>query len=226
MVGESRARALVLLSGGLDSAANLALATNDPKWHSVSTLTIDYGQRARHAEIRSAKALAEHFSVSWECLDLSWLGALGGSALTDSATELPHPESQTLDHPVSSAASAKAVWVPNRNGVLIHCAAAVAERRGISHVLVGFNREEAATFPDNTKDYLERVTRALELSTANHVRLESYTLDWDKTQIVAALDQLPTPFAWELIWSCYSDVEQPCGKCESCLRLARARAAR
>ena len=103
-----------------------------------------------------------------------------------------------------------------------HAAAAYAERLGAEQVVVGFNREEAATFSDNSADYLQRVTHALDLSTANHVKVFCYTLDWDKKQIVAELKKLPKPFPFENVWSCYGGGDAPCGICESCQRLARA----
>ena len=118
--------------------------------------------------------------------------------------------------------TADAVWVPNRNGVLIHLACAFAESTGASSVLVGFNREEAATFPDNSMAFMDSVNASLGYSTRGKVRLDSLTADFDKREIVAALRGLTKPFPFELVWSCYFAGEIPCGKCESCQRFARA----
>jgi 7-cyano-7-deazaguanine synthase len=114
------------------------------------------------------------------------------------------------------------VWVPNRNGVLINTAAAFAERLGAERVVVGFNREEAATFPDNSADYLERASRALELSTATQARVFCYTIDWDKSTIVRRLREEIADFPFDLLWSCYEGGTVRCGVCESCRRLERA----
>ena len=97
-----------------------------------------------------------------------------------------------------------------------------AERLGAERVVVGFNREEATTFPDNSEDFLERATRALELSTANQVRVFSYTVSWDKREIVARLRKELPEFPFHLLWSCYLGGDRPCAQCESCQRSARA----
>ena len=212
-------RCVVLLSGGLDSAANLALAHERDEV--VLALTADYGQRAAGAELRSAEALCRHYGVRHERVDLRWLGALGGSSLTGSGA-VPSLGVQDLDRLEVTRETARAVWVPNRNGVLIHVAAAYAESLKADCVVVGFNREEAATFPDNTIEYLDRATRALEMSTSTGVIAYSYTASLDKKEIVAELRKLRSPFPFGLLWSCYQGGATPCGVCESCQRLTRA----
>jgi 7-cyano-7-deazaguanine synthase len=219
-MSQTRQASVVLLSGGLDSTANLAFCRelDEP----VLALTARYGQRAADAEVRAARALAERYGVRHEVVDLTWLGAMGGSALTQSSQAMPELRPDQLDEKNATEKSAKAVWVPNRNGVLINVAAAYAERLGATRVVVGFNREEAATFPDNSVEFLDRATRALEYSTANHVQVQCYTADLDKREIVAKLDTLSNPFPYEMIWSCYQAGPKHCGQCESCRRLARA----
>jgi 7-cyano-7-deazaguanine synthase len=215
-----REKSVVLLSGGLDSSANLAFCRlrDEP----VLALTVDYGQRAASSEIRAARALSSRFDVRHEVLELRWLGELGGSSLTDSAKPVPKMESSQLDNLEVARETAKSVWVPNRNGVLINVAAARAERLGASRVVVGFNAEEAATFPDNSGEFIARATRALELSTANQVKVACYTTEWDKTKIVAELRRQVPEFPFDLVWSCYHAGDRPCGECESCRRMARA----
>jgi 7-cyano-7-deazaguanine synthase len=169
--------------------------------------------------------LARHYDVEHRIVDLRWLGELGGSALTDRSKAVPELKSTELDQMNTITQTAAAVWIPNRNGVLIQVAAAFAERRGAEQVVVGFNREEATTFPDNTVDFLERSTRALELSTSTQVRVACYTATFDKTEIVRALRSLKSPqteFPFGKIWSCYEGADEPCGRCESCQRLKRA----
>lgn len=212
---------VILLSGGLDSSANLALAVE--RAQVALAVTVDYGQRAAKAEVRAARRLCEHYGVPHRVLRQEWLGELGGSSLTDQGSAVPAIASVDLDTIAVTAGTARAVWVPNRNGVLIHAAAAIAERMGADAVVVGFNREEATTFPDNSRAYLEAVTLALSYSTANQVKVISYTVDMDKKEIVRTLDVgLSRPFPWDLIWSCYQGGDYPCGECESCRRLQRA----
>ena len=210
----------MLLSGGLDSSANLALAAEQDQ--PVLALTVNYGQRAVFAEIRAARKIAEYYGVEHRVIEIPWLGQLGGSALTDSGVDVPKLGANVLDERAVTEKSAKAVWVPNRNGVLINIAAALAEAREAQGVVVGFNREEAATFPDNTETYMNQATEALKFSTANHVQVVCYTVRMDKREIVQTVLNLRKPFPWDLIWSCYHAGEVACGECESCQRLKRA----
>lgn len=211
--------ALVLLSGGLDSALNLALAAREGS--AVLALTFAYGQRAEARELESAAALAAHYGIDWRSLDLRWLGTAHPNALTRRGSDLPDLKTEDLDNPEKSNASARAVWVANRNGLFLNAAAVFAEAMGLERLLVGFNREEAATFPDNSRAFLEAATTALAYSTLNHVRVDSFTLAWDKTEIVREAAKVGLPF--EKIWSCYESGPTPCGNCESCRRFARAR---
>lgn len=214
-------RSVILLSGGLDSAANLALCAelDEP----VLALTVDYGQRAFEPELRAARALCEYYGVRHERLDLRWLGRLGGSSLTSHEQDVPEIATSLLDDARTTQATAKSVWVPNRNGVLINAAAAYAERLGASRVVVGFNAEEAATFPDNSAEFLKRASDALAYSSGEGaVSVFCYTTEMDKKRIVAKLRGLARPFPFDRLWSCYHGGEKPCGSCESCRRLARA----
>lgn len=215
-----KARSVVLLSGGLDSAANLAFAVERDEV--ALAVTADYGQRAAAREIAAARALCGYYGTEHRVLELPWLGGLGGSALTDPSVRLPHPEPSKLDDARRAAETARAVWVPNRNGVLIAAAAALADRLRAERVVVGFNREEAATFPDNSQAFLDAMSAALRYSTANGVTVHSYTSGWVKREIVGALRDLTRSFPFERVWSCYEGGPSPCGACESCRRFARA----
>jgi 7-cyano-7-deazaguanine synthase len=216
----SRKKSVVLLSGGLDSAANLAFCReyDEP----ILAITVKYGHRAQDREVAAARKICEVYKVNHQVLDLSWLGNLGGSSLTSSETDVPRLETSELDDREITMESAKSVWVPNRNGLLINAAAAIAESMKAERVVVGFNSEEAATFPDNSEEFLKRSTRALEYSTSNQVQVFSYTTDKNKKQIVNELELLPNSFPFDLLWSCYLGGENSCGACESCRRLARA----
>jgi 7-cyano-7-deazaguanine synthase len=218
-----KSKSVLLLSGGLDSAANLALCReyDEP----TLAITARYGQRAADREIAAAKKLCHYYDVKHEVVDIAWLGRLGGSSLTSYDQAMPELKSNQLDDLSVIHDTAKAVWVPNRNGVLINLAAAYAERQGARRVVVGFNREEATTFPDNSVAFLKAATASLGYSTANGVEVFSYTAEMDKTEIVARLASLAQAFPFESVWSCYHGGESPCGNCESCQRYQRAKAA-
>ncbi len=221
---QSRRKSLILLSGGLDSAANLAFAHHFDE--PLLALTIDYGQRAVQPEIQAAKKLAAYYGVEHQVLDLKWLGALGGSSLTSKKIDVPQMASNQLDDLKKAQETAKQVWVPNRNGLFINAAAAIAESRGFHQVVVGFNKEEAATFPDNSSQFLGVATLSLKYSTSIGIKVACYTDMLMKTEIVQALRNLEMKFPFEMVWSCYHSGEDTggkmCGKCESCQRFIRA----
>uniref|UniRef100_A0A7C2E2Q7 7-cyano-7-deazaguanine synthase n=1 Tax=Ammonifex degensii TaxID=42838 RepID=A0A7C2E2Q7_9THEO len=213
-------KSVVLLSGGLDSAVCLAHAVRDGTV--VLALTFDYGQQAAKREIQAAAALARHYGVPHRVIYLPFLREITTAALI-TGEDLPEPEDAALDDPVQAAATARQVWVPNRNGIFLNIAAAFAEYLDATAVVAGFNREEAASFPDNSAAFVTAVTAALRYSTLNRVRVVSYTQHLNKTEIARLGMRLGVPLA--LVWSCYRGGAAVCGRCESCRRFSRALAA-
>jgi 7-cyano-7-deazaguanine synthase len=210
--------AIALLSGGLDSVAAAAMWLAGGN-EIACCLTFDYGQRAVAREMEHARRFAESRGLAWQGVELPWLALLAGragSALVDRGRGLPPG---TTDVP-GDEASARAVWVPARNAVLLTVAAAHAEAMGAGVVLAGFNREEAATFTDNSVEFVDVTTKMLALATQNGVRVVSPTLTLDKPSIVREAHALG--IAPGDCWSCYAEGPAPCGRCESCLRSARA----
>lgn len=212
------ARAVVLLSGGLDSGVAAALFRSVPGQQLAACLFFAYGQRAVERERAAATALATRFGAPLCSLELPWLQSLAartGSRLLPGTGPLP---TGTAQWP-GDAASARAVWVPARNAVFVAIAAAHAEALGAGVVVAGFNREEAATFPDNSAAFVAAGTDFLRHGTQSGVRVESPTIDLDKAAIVARARALG--FAAGDFWSCYEGSERPCGRCESCQRSRR-----
>jgi 7-cyano-7-deazaguanine synthase len=212
--------ALALLSGGLDSTVAAALwrARHGP----VSLgLCVDYGQRAARRESAAAEAVGEALGFEVVLAELPLLARVTDTALVARDRPLPRPDPQRLDE--QAFATADAVWVPNRNGVLVNLAAALAEARGLSVVVVGFNAEEGATFPDNSARFVANLNACLQDGTRGRVRVECPTLHLTKAQLLAEGRAAGAPL--HLTWSCYEGGEAPCGLCESCRRRARAEAA-
>ncbi|MEW6698278.1 MAG: 7-cyano-7-deazaguanine synthase QueC [Bacillota bacterium] len=209
---------VVLLSGGLDSTVNLAYALTEGKVELA--LTINYGQRAAQREIAAAGNLAGHYKIPHRVIELPWLAQITQTALVKGETALPEPSLEELDDLDAANKTAAAVWVPNRNGLFVNIAACFAEVLHCRLVVAGFNREEAATFPDNTPEFALAASQAMAYSTANQVKVISYTNRLDKKEIAALGNRLGVP--WDLIWSCYRGEEKMCGTCESCQRMARA----
>ncbi|RJX16643.1 MAG: 7-cyano-7-deazaguanine synthase QueC [Ammonifex sp.] len=213
-------KCVVLLSGGLDSAVSLACARRDGAV--LLCLTFDYGQQAVKPEIQAAAAFCEYYKVPHRVIDLPFLREITTTALV-TGEDLPEPEVAYLDEFSRALEDAARVWVPNRNGIFLNIAAAYAEHLGAPAVVAGFNREEAAAFPDNSAAFVNAATAALYFATQNHVRVISYTQNLDKTGIAALGRRLGVPL--ELVWSCYRGGSEPCWRCESCLRYSRALAA-
>ncbi len=210
---------VVCLSAGLDSSVNLAAACRRPGGVRLA-LTFDYGQRAAKREAEYSRRLARRYGVPWKLVRLPWLGEVTGTALVCRRRRMPRFTTGQLSDRRRTLRSAAAVWVPNRNGVFLNVAAAFAESLKCPQVVIGFNREEAATFPDNSAAFGRAATGAFRFSTANRVRVVSYTARLDKRQIVRMARRLGLPL--DLVWPCYEGGKAPCGACESCLRLRRA----
>lgn len=215
----SKSKSIVVLSGGLDSTVSLHMASINTDI--VQVLTFDYGQRSAKQEIQAAKLLAQQYGLSHSIIPLPWLQQLTHTALVDPGASIPHLKENELDDTFGkNQESAKAVWVPNRNGVFINVAASFAESKDAQLVIMGFNREEAQTFPDNSSDFVRATNGALSFSTLNLVEVKSYVSELTKTEIVRlALEQKAS---LQYIWSCYEAGSKMCWQCESCQRLKRA----
>jgi 7-cyano-7-deazaguanine synthase len=185
----------------------------------VLALTFNYGQRAALQEIAHAVRLTRDAGVRHEVVELPWFRGFTRTSLV-SGQGIPSGEQVAIDDHARSLQSAKAVWVPNRNGILLNIAAGFAEGLGADVVVPGFNAEEAATFPDNTAEFLGALDAAFAFSTASGVKTFCYSTGMNKTEIVADAKKLDLPFAD--LWPCYLDGEQWCGSCESCARYRRA----
>ncbi len=211
--------AVVLLSGGLDSAVNLKRAADDAGV--ALALTFDYGQHAAAREVAAAALMCRTLDISHRVIDLPWLGDISASALTGPESEIPNVSRQALEEDlVAGGTTASAVWVPNRNGIFVNVAAAFAESLHADTIVAGFNAEEAATFPDNSPEYVAAANAALRLSTRQAPRLVSYTQDLVKADIVRLGREIEAPLS--CVWSCYRGEREQCWRCESCARLERA----
>ncbi len=211
-------RAAVLLSGGLDSliAAHLAACDHDLRL----AITCDYGQRAAVAEIKAAGIQAARLNIPHHVVSLSWLGDISAAAITSPGAQMPHPQTAQLDEHAVTAETARQVWVPNRNAVFVMVAAAYAEALQCDVVVAGFNAEEAATFPDNSGEFVAAANNLLQYSTANQATIVSPTLEMTKTEMVQLASE--RGIALDMLYSCYEAGPRHCWQCESCRRLQRA----
>jgi 7-cyano-7-deazaguanine synthase len=170
-------------------------------------------------EIKSAVAICEKLGLKHTVIELPWLAALGGSALT-SQKEVPKLEINQLDNKEFCNVTARKVWVPGRNVVFTAVATSFAEAKGAEKIIMGWDLEEAATFPDNSKKFLNAFNFVLEIGSPDDIQIKAPLIDMFKKDIVKLGEEIDAPL--NLTYSCYMGGEIHCGKCESCKRRIRA----
>lgn len=207
-------QAVVLLSSGLDSLTALSQAVKE--YHISLALTFDYGQRAAKQELACARKIARFYKIPHKTIKLTWLKKITTTALVNKKAQLP----QLTAVSQGNKATAQAVWVPNRNGVFLNIAAAFAESLKSKILITGFNKEEAATFPDNSLAFCQKAEAFFSYSTSNKVKIKNYFYNKDKKEILKTAVKNQAPL--EYLWSCYEGKAIFCGKCESCLRFKHA----
>ncbi|WP_406658302.1 7-cyano-7-deazaguanine synthase QueC [Methanolobus sp. ZRKC2] len=212
---------IALLSSGLDSVTSISVAREHTEIKLA--LVFDYGQRSASREIECAKKISEHLGFELRVVNLEWLAGITATSLVNTSNEVPAMSLEKISKgadPSITIESAKNVWVPNRNGVMINIAASFAESMGLENVIVGFNKEEAVTFPDNSREFIDAIDDSLSYSTLNKVKVMSPLIGMNKKEIVSKAIETNAPL--EFSWSCYHGEDVPCGICESCVRRKRA----
>ena len=124
-----------------------------------------------------------------------------------------------MDDAEKSAESASSVWVPARNTVFTSIAAACAESIGAEIIIVGWDKEEANTFPDNSKEFLKSFNELFKVGSPIDIEIKAPAIDLDKDEIVKLGSDVNAPM--ELSYSCYKGTDIHCGVCESCMRRKR-----
>lgn len=204
-------KGIILLSSGLDSLVSLYLAKH--KCDIVLALTFDYGQRAVKEEIEASRKIAEQNGIEHKVIELPFLKEACNCALVDN--------SKNIDFDKLDEKSAMAVWVPNRNGLFLNIAAMYADSMGADYIIYGANKEEAATFSDNSKAFNQRADEFFKYSTQKHPIILAPCSDMEKFEIINCGLEEGADFS--LLKSCYNSKTSAnkahCGKCESCRRL-------
>ena len=203
-------KGIILLSGGLDSLVSLGLGMQ--KYGISLALTFDYGQKALEQEVSTSKNICDYYKIEHKVIKLDWLKNVTHTALVEDK-ELP----EGIDNPEDSA---KSVWVPNRNGLFLNIAGSFADGNDYDYIIIGANKEEGQTFPDNTQEFIDRINAEFEFSTQKHPKVVAPLINYDKNDIVKQTIEHNIPL--EFVRSCYSNGKKHCGKCESCTRLKNA----
>ena len=214
-------RAVVLLSGGMDSSTAAAVALEDG--FEVHALAVDYGQRAAR-EVESARRVAEALGLASFRVVAVDLRAIGGSALTDESIDVPQDRPhKTIGREVP------ATYVPARNTVFLSIAAAAAETLGASAIYIGVNALDYSGYPDCRPEYIAAFQHVIAMGTKQGlsgevVEIRTPLIALTKADIVRRGVELAVPF--DLTLSCYDPVEKGgipahCGHCDACRLRAR-----
>ncbi len=205
-------KSLILLSGGLDSLVSLGLKKEE--LNISLALTFDYGQKSVQQEIQTSKKICDYYNLEHIIIKLDWLKDITHTSLV-AKDNIPTGKSLVL-----SEDTAKSVWVPNRNGLFLNIAGSFADSEDFDYILIGANKEEGQTFPDNTQEFIDSINAEFLYSTRKHPKVVAPLINYVKNDIVMLALRHGIPL--ELTRSCYQGGEKHCGICESCLRLKHA----
>ena len=211
-------KAVILVSGGLDSATTLAIARKEG--FRCYALSFAYGQRHKR-EVEAARKVAESLGAAEHRIIEIDLAAFGGSALTDSAVEVPKDRAA-----LGEAGPIPSTYVPARNTIFLSYALAWAEVLGAFDIFIGVNATDYSGYPDCRAEFIAAFEKTANLATsaavesAQQYRIRTPIMDMTKAQIILAGTKLGVDYS--LTHSCYDPDEQgrSCGRCDSCrLRL-------
>ena len=209
--GAAKSRAVVLLSGGMDSCVCAALAARD---HDAAALHISYGQRTEERERRSFVDVCDRLGIRQRLVVRNEaLRAIGGSALTDPNIAVPESHALGNDIPVT--------YVPFRNAHFLAVAVSWAEALGAEKVYIGAVEQDSSGYPDCRPAFYEAFNRVVKAGTKDgRIVIVTPLIALRKSQIVSLGLELNAPF--DLTWSCYSREDRACGVCDSCVLRLRA----
>lgn len=203
-------KAVVLLSGGLDSTTVLAIAKS--QGYECHTMSFDYGQRHR-SELLAAEAVAKQFSVATHRVMQVNMRNIGGSALTDDSIDVPVSGVEKDQIPVT--------YVPARNTVFLSYALALAEVVHAQDIFIGVNAVDYSGYPDCRPEFIEAFEKMANLATkfgveGHHLTIQTPLMHLSKAQIIQLGSSLGVDYS--LTTSCYQADEQglACGVCDSC----------
>ncbi|HVN48453.1 MAG TPA: 7-cyano-7-deazaguanine synthase QueC [Bacteroidota bacterium] len=211
-------KAIVLVSGGMDSCVTAAIANTK---HEPAFLHINYGQRTEQRELKSFHALADFYHVKQKLVtDLTHLSKIGGSSLTDIHIDVTKADPEKLFH--SDKIEIPTSYVPFRNANILSVAVSWAEVIGAEYLYIGAVEEDSSGYPDCRKEFYDAFEKMIGLGTKpeTHISIVTPVIDLSKVEIIKRGKELNAPL--ELTWSCYESEDKACGVCESCALRLRA----
>ena len=205
--------AVCLVSGGMDSCVTAAIANQENR--QLAFLHVSYGQRTDARERASFESIADHYNVALRlAVSMEHLSRIGGSSLTDKSIPVSTADLAAQGIPSSS--------VPFRNAHLLSVAVSWSEVIGANSIYIGAVHEDSSGYPDCRPEFYEAFERVIEVGTKPQTRIGIRTpiIGLRKSEIVERGLELAAPL--DLTWSCYSESEVACGKCDSCALRLRA----
>jgi 7-cyano-7-deazaguanine synthase len=213
-------KAVVLLSGGMDSCVCAAIAIQAHGAERVALLHAGYGQRTQNRERQAFESIADFYRVQHRLVvKLDHFRAIGGSALTDSGIAVPEHE-QISDSPSDN--EIPVTYVPFRNAHFLSVAVSWAEVIGAQSIYIGAVAEDSSGYPDCRPEYYRVFQELILVGTRPESNIEITTpvIALKKSEIIRKGIELGAPL--HLTWSCYQSEDFPCGVCASCLLRTRA----
>ena len=207
-------KALVLLSGGLDSSVCLSLAVKKHGADEVMALCVYYGQKHKK-EMEAAKKVASFYKVKLNTLDLGELFKNSDCSLLESSDkEISHEDyseqiKKTNGQPVDT-------YVPFRNGLFLSSASAIALSHGCSEIYYGAHADDGAgsAYPDTSREFNKAISEAINIGSGRELTVIAPFIEKSKADVVKSGIEEGTPF--ELTWSCYEGRDKACGLCGTC----------
>jgi 7-cyano-7-deazaguanine synthase len=211
MTKSNKSRAIVLLSGGMDSCVCAALATQD---YNVAAVHVSYGQRTEAREREAFSAICDRLGIEDRLVVRNdALRAIGGSALTDA--NIAVPESHAIGHDVP------VTYVPFRNAHFLSVAVSWAEVLQAENIYIGAVEQDSSGYPDCRPEYYETFNAVIKAGTKEgKIKIVTPLIAMRKAEIVKRGLELGAPL--DLTWSCYSREDRACGVCDSCVLRLRA----
>lgn len=197
---------VVLVSGGMDSCVCAAMAQQQ---HELAFLHVSYGQRTARQELQAFHQIAEFYGTDRTLVcELSHLGQIGGSSLTDDTIAVEEANLERQEIPSS--------YVPFRNAHFLSIATSWGEVISARSIFIGAVFEDSSGYPDCRPEYYRAFNSLIEVGTRPETRLDIVTpvIQMNKSEIVATGLRLGAPL--HLTWSCYRDGDIACGRCDSC----------
>jgi 7-cyano-7-deazaguanine synthase len=216
----SSAKAVVLLSGGMDSCVTAAIAHERHGAGNVAALHASYGQRTHGRELRAFTEIADFYAIRPRLVaQLDHFRAIGGSALTDECIAVPE---NALGAPGPGGSEIPVSYVPFRNAHFLSVAVSWAEAIGGEAVYIGAVAEDSSGYPDCRPEYYRAFQELVRVGTRPETKIEIVTpvITLKKSEIIRRGVELGAPL--HLTWSCYQSEDAACGACDSCLLRLRA----